>query len=102
MGDESHDDWGNGYRQQLGDGLARSSTGNSLVNVSNTLVSVSTSLVRTVNKSDSAVSVSTSTSISVQLSAAIRRQTPNSVEVNQGGKETNYKETHSTCSVEVS
>ena len=39
MGDESHDDWGNGYRQQLGDGLARISTGNSLVSVSTSLVS---------------------------------------------------------------
>ena len=47
MGDESHDDWGNGYRQQLGDGLTRISTGNSLVSVSNSLVSVSTSLVST-------------------------------------------------------
>ena len=68
MGDESHDDWGNGYRQQLGDGLARSSTGNSLV-------SVSTSLVRTVNKSDSAVSVSPVLSVLVPASqCSYRRQ----------------------------
>ena len=75
MGDESHDDWGNGYRQQLGDGLARISTGNSLVSVSNTLVSVSTSLVRTVNKSDSAVSVSPVLSVLVPASlCSYRRQ----------------------------
>ena len=68
MGDESHDDWGNGYRQQLGDGLARISTGNSLV-------SVSTSLVRTVNKSDSAVSVSPVLSVLVPASeCSYRRQ----------------------------
>ena len=73
MGDESHDDWGNGYWQQLGDGLARISTGNSLVNVSNTLVSVSTSLVRTVNKS--AVSVSPVLSVLVPASqCSYRRQ----------------------------
>ena len=68
MGDESHDDWGNGYRQQLGDGLACISTGNSLV-------SVSTSLVRTVNKSDSAVSVSPVLSVLVPASeCSYRRQ----------------------------
>ena len=75
MGDESHDDWGNGYWLQLGDGLTRISTGNSLVNVSNTLVSVSTSLVRTVNKSDSAVSVSPVLSVLVPASeCSYRRQ----------------------------
>ena len=67
MGDESHDDWGNGYRQQLGDGLARISTGNSLV-------SVSTSLVRTVNKSDSAVSVSPVLSVLVPVSECSYQQ----------------------------
>ena len=67
MGDESHDDWGNGYWQQLGDGLARISTGN-------TLVSVSTSLVRTVNKSDSAVSVSPVLSVLVPASQRSYRQ----------------------------
>ena len=67
MGDESHDDWGNGYRQQLGDRLARSSTGN-------TLVSVSTSLVRTVNKSDSAVSVSPVLSVLVPASECSYQQ----------------------------
>ena len=67
MGDESHDDWGNGYWQQLGDGLARISTGN-------TLVSVSTSLVRTVNKSDSAVSVSPVLSVLVPASQCSYQQ----------------------------
>ena len=72
MGDESHDDWGNGYRQQLGDGLTRISTGNSLVSVSNSLVSVSTSLVRTVNKS--AVSVSPVLSVLVPASQCSYQQ----------------------------